>query len=237
MTMKIGGLDLRPGRAAMVVPLFRALSGEALEDLRQAGMDAAEIRLDMAGAWTPDRAAELLGAFARCGVPLIATARSELEGGKWRGDEDTRRDVLLRALDFADAADIELSSGEIAREIASAARTRGKVAIVSRHNFSGMDSQGQMGAALKDARALGADIFKVACMVERESDAECICSFVRERCGDFPLIATAMGEREIARRTRLDLARNGSLVAFASADGKSAPGQLTLAETVAALRG
>ena len=50
-------------------------------------------------------------------------------------------------------------------------------------------------------------------------------------------MATAMGESEIARNARLDLARSGSLIAFASADGESAPGQWTLAETVAALRG
>ena len=49
-------------------------------------------------------------------------------------------------------------------------------------------------------------------------------------------MATAMGENETARNARLDLARSGSLIAFAAADGESAPGQWTLAETVAALR-
>ena len=235
--IRIGGLTLRPGLPRVAVPLFRKLTPDAFRALRDSGMDIAEIRLDMSGAQTPEAAAELTGAFAGAGVPLIATARSALEGGRWTGDEKSRRDVLLAALEFADAADAELSAGDALPEVVSAARKGGKVAIVSRHNFSGMDSRDEMERALEDARKAGADIFKVACLAENEADSETILDFVRTHCGDFPLMATAMGESEIARNARLDLARSGSLIAFASADGESAPGQWTLAETVASLRG
>ena len=235
--IRIGGLTLRPGLPRIAVPLFRKLTPDAFRALRDSGMDIAEIRLDMSGAQTPREAAELTGAFAGAGVPLIATARSALEGGRWTGDEKSRRDVLLAALEFADAADVELSSGDALPEVVSAARKGGKVAIVSRHNFSGMDSRDEMERALAGARKAGADIFKVACLAENEADSETILDFVRAHCGDFPLMATAMGESEAARNARLDLARSGSLIAFAAADGESAPGQWTLAETVAALRG
>ena len=235
--IRIGGLTLRPGLPRIAVPLFRKLTPDAFRALRDSGMDIAEIRLDMSGAQTPRGAAELTGAFAGAGVPLIATARSALEGGRWTGDEKSRRDVLLAALEFADAADVELSSGDALPEVVSAARKGGKVAIVSRHNFSGMDSRDEMERALAGARKAGADIFKVACLAENEADSETILDFVRAHCGDFPLMATAMGENEIARNARLDLARSGSLIAFAAADGESAPGQWTLAETVASLRG
>ena len=235
--IRIGGLTLRPGLPRVAVPLFRKLTPDAFRALRDSGMDIAEIRLDMSGAQTPREAAELTGAFAGAGVPLIATARSALEGGRWTGDEKSRRDVLLAALEFADAADVELSSGDALPEVVSAARKGGKVAIVSRHNFSGMDSRDEMERALAGARKAGADIFKVACLAENEADSETILDFVRTHCGDFPLMATAMGESEAARNARLDLARSGSLIAFAAADGESAPGQWTLAETVAALRG
>ena len=235
--IRIGGLTLRPELPRIAVPLFRKLTPDAFRALRDSGMDIAEIRLDMSGAQTPREAAELTGAFAGAGVPLIATARSALEGGRWTGDEKSRRDVLLAALEFADAADVELSSGDALPEVVSAARKGGKVAIVSRHNFSGMDSRDEMERALEDARKAGADIFKVACLAENEADSETILDFVRTHCGDFPLMATAMGESEAARNARLDLARSGSLIAFAAADGESAPGQWTLAETVASLRG
>ena len=235
--IRIGGLTLRPELPRVAVPLFRKLTPDAFRALRDSGMDIAEIRLDMSGAQTPREAAELTGAFAGAGVPLIATARSALEGGRWTGDEKSRRDVLLAALEFADAADVELSSGDALPEVVSAARKGGKVAIVSRHNFSGMDSRDEMERALQSARKAGADIFKVACLAENEADSETILDFVRTHCGDFPLMATAMGENEIARNARLDLARSGSLIAFAAADGESAPGQWTLAETVASLRG
>ena len=234
--IRIGGLTLRPGLPRIAVPLFRKLTPDAFRALRDSGMDIAEIRLDMSGAQTPREAAELTGAFAGAGVPLIATARSALEGGRWTGDEKSRRDVLLAALEFADAADVELSSGDALPEVVSAARKGGKVAIVSRHNFSGMDSRDEMERALEDARKADADIFKVACLAENEADSETILDFVRGHCGDFPLMATAMGENETARNARLDLARSGSLIAFAAADGESAPGQWTLAETVASLR-
>ena len=235
--IRIGGLTLRPGLPRIAVPLFRKLTPDAFRALRDSGMDIAEIRLDMSGAQTPREAAELTGAFAGAGVPLIATARSALEGGRWTGDEKSRRDVLLAALEFADAADVELSSGDALPEVVSAARKVGKVAIVSRHNFSGMDSRDEMELALEGARKAGADIFKIACLAENEADSETILDFVRTHCGDFPLMATAMGENETARNARLDLARSGSLIAFAAADGESAPGQWTLAETVASLRG
>ena len=235
--IRIGGLTLRPGLPRVAVPLFRKLTPDAFRALRDSGMDIAEIRLDMSGAQTPREAAELTGAFTGAGVPLIATARSALEGGRWTGDEKSRRDVLLAALEFADAADVELSSGDALPDVVSAARKGGKVAIVSRHNFSGMDSRDEMERALQSARKAGADIFKVACLAENEADSETILDFVRTHCGDFPLMATAMGESEAARNARLDLARSGSLIAFAAADGESAPGQWTLAETVASLRG
>ena len=234
--IRIGGLTLRPGLPRVAVPLFRKLTPDAFRALRDSGMDIAEIRLDMSGAQTPREAAELTGAFAGAGVPLIATARSALEGGRWTGDEKSRRDVLLAALEFADAADVELSSGDALPEVVSAARKGGKVAIVSRHNFSGMDSRDEMERALAGARKAGADIFKVACLAENEAESETILDFVRAHCHDFPLMATAMGESDAARNARLDLARSGSLIAFAAADGESAPGQWTLAETVASLR-
>ena len=150
--IRIGGLTLRPGMPRVAVPLFRKLTPDAFRALRDSGMDIAEIRLDMSGAQTPREAAELTGAFAGAGVPLIATARSALEGGRWTGDEKSRRDVLLAALEFADAADVELSSGDALPEVVSAARKGGKVAIVSRHNFSGMDSRDEMERALAGAR-------------------------------------------------------------------------------------
>ena len=156
MTVKIGGLALRPDRPAVVVPLFRAVSGEALEVL-QRGRNGRGRRF----AWTwPARKRRTRR--RRCWNPSPgAASRSSprrgraFEGGEWRGDENTRRDVLLRALDFADAVDIELASGEIAREVVSAAKARGGAAIVSRHNFSAMDSRGQMDSALKEAAGAG----------------------------------------------------------------------------------
>ena len=145
--IRIGGLTLRPGLPRIAVPLFRKLTPDAFRALRDSGMDIAEIRLDMSGAQTPREAAELTGAFAGAGVPLIATARSALEGGRWTGDEKSRRDVLLAALEFADAADVELSSGDA---LLSAARKGGKVGLFRATTFP--VSRDEMESACKVAK-------------------------------------------------------------------------------------
>ena len=226
---KIAGLLLSPESPRVAAPFCRKVSPDALRDFARAGMDIAEIRLDLAGTESPQAASDLARSFR--GVPMIATARAGFEGGAWKGDESSRCAALLAALEFADAVDIELAAEGILSSVVAAARERGKAVIISRHNFSGMDSPERMSSALSQAREEGADIFKIACAVGDESEAETLLEFVRKN-KSFPLIATAMGENPIARRTRLELARNGSVIAFASVDGKSAPGQLTLSETL-----
>ena len=232
----IGDLALSPRTPRIVAPFFRRVESGVLRELRGSGLDAAEIRLDMAGCETPDAAADFLRGFVGAGLPLIVTARSAREGGEWRGGEDARLEVLIRALEFADAVDVELNSAGVMSDMIWRIRTSDKTALVSCHNFSGTDSRREMEDLLDYARHGGAHIFKIACVVRDESESARMLDFVRKHCDEFPLIATAMGEGDIARRTRLELAQNGSLVAFASADGASAPGQWTLAETVAALR-
>lgn len=234
---RLGGLTLSPRAPRIVAPFFRPMAAGALRKLRAAGLDAAELRLDLAGCETPDAAEAFMRAFAGAGLPLIVTARSAREGGKWRSGEQTRRTVLLRAVELADAIDAELSSAGLLAALVPKARALGKTMVVSCHNHSGTDARRDMEFALDYARDAGADIFKIACAIADEADAKRMLEFVRERCDEFPLIAAAMGESPLARRTRMELARTGSLIAFAKADGESAPGQWTVAETAAALRG
>lgn len=231
----IGGLFLLACRARVAAPFFRKLPAESIHEFKRAGLEIAELRLDLAGAESPDAAADLAQAYNGL-LPTIVTARASFEGGKWRGDEASRLSAIRAALPFADAVDIELAADEILPQVAESARSRGKTVIVSRHNFTATDSRDEMERALDRARLLGADIFKLACAVGDEADASRLLDFVRARGAEFPLAATAMGVGEVARRTRMALARKGSVLAFASADGESAPGQWTLAETVAALR-
>ena len=237
--LRIGGLDLSPLTPRVIAPIFRnASESEAREFVRQ-GMEIAEICLDLAGAETPKEAEAFVRSFLAgidC-IPVVLTARANFEGGKWKGSEASRLAAMVSALQLADAVDIELAANQILPDVVKAAHEAEKIVIISRHNCSGMDSHDQMVSALQKARNMGADMFKIACQVENELDAECILHFVRAYRDEFPLIATAMGDNKIARRTRLDLARNGSVLAFASAHGCSASGQWTLAETVAALRG
>ena len=237
VVLSIGDARLLPGTPRIVAPIFRGGIPESeLRAFARQGGDIAEIRLDLAGAETPGAAADLARAVGAV-FPVIVTARAAFEGGRWKGDESARLAALAAALEFADAVDIELAAEAIRARAVDAAHAGGKRVIMSRHNFGGTDSRAALEEALQNARDHGADIFKIACAVADKSDAARMLDFVRERRDEFPLIATAMGEGDIARRTRLELARNGSLIAFAAADGASAPGQQTLAETVAALRG
>ncbi|MBF2734542.1 MAG: type I 3-dehydroquinate dehydratase [Betaproteobacteria bacterium AqS2] len=94
----------------IALPCSAAPDPAELADLAARGADLFELRLDLSAIATADEAAAAAQGFA--GHRLIATCRSEREGGRPRPDAE--RLALLRACaPHAAAIDIELSSTEI----------------------------------------------------------------------------------------------------------------------------
>ncbi|MGI9297267.1 MAG: type I 3-dehydroquinate dehydratase [Gammaproteobacteria bacterium] len=211
--------------------------------LRGEGLEIAEIRLDLAESETaetpPDIAKiekagrEIVSAVSA--LPSALTIRPLWEGGNFSGGEEMRRDLFLRFLPQVSAADIELAA-EIRPQIIAAAKECGAAVIVSRHKIDGVDSPEVLDAAAERAFAEGADVFKYAGVVGNENDFVALRTFL-QKWKTRPVIVVGMGLSEFARRSRRSFPAQGSRIAFAAVDGlPSAPGQLNLSETVAAVR-
>ena len=244
------GLKLLQRRARVAASFCRAPMVGELANLRKQGLEVAEVRLDLAGIDNPPSAAELMQHFAK--VPTIATLRGIGEGGKWRGSAKARHAIIKAALQYADAADIELAAGN-ARAITKTAHALGKTIILSRHNFAGIDTIQTMhtlakkvfnktnnatktgdvitGNAIKDSDV----ILKIAGRVRNRKDLQVLEDFLRQ-WRHYPIVVIGMGESQSALTSRRKFPHTGSKLAFAAIDKKTAPGQLTLPQTKTACR-
>lgn len=211
---------------------WRVENSDTVARLCAAGLDIAEIRLDLAQINNLQTARELITCYAP--LPTILTIRPSWEGGQWQKDEAARQQLFVETIPLCAAVDIELAAA-IRPHITAAAKAHGKALIISRHNLAAADSLADMETAAQRAFAAGADVFKNACMVNTAGDLAVLQSFL-QRWKERPVIIIGMGETEVARRARLELPAQGSRIAFAAIGENSAPGQLSLAETVAAIK-
>lgn len=234
MMVRIGGAVLSPRRCNVAASFWTRQTETTIKTLAESGLDVAEIRLDLAGAGTESEARRLCESFS--GMPTILTLRAAYEGGGWQGDDLSRGGRILSLLPFCDAVDIELAAEAILPDIVAACRAQGKTIIVSRHNFAATDTAATLNNAMSAAFAAGADIFKCASLCVKASDFEVLAAFATQSCRqDRCCVVIGMDDgsnNEHARRARRELPRLGSCLAFAAIDGGSAPGQLSLAETV-----
>lgn len=249
----MGGLKLYQTRARVAASFWHAPKPGELSKLRAQGLEIAEVRLDLAGITNAIDAAALMKHFSQ--MPSIATMRAAHEGGKWRGDAKTRHRILKAAMQYADAADIELSASNAAA-IAKTAKAMGKTIILSRHNFNGVDTPAEMnalakkiltpndktnngenkrekesGVILRDAKV----ILKVAARVRSAKDLQTMEDFLL-RWRRYPLVVIGMGESQHATTSRRTFPHKGSKLAFAAINQKTAPGQLPLPQTKKATR-
>ena len=228
--IKLGGLPLTKSRIA--ASFWRPIEQMRLAQLREQGLEIAEIRLDMAEVNTAVDVAPLTAGFSS--MPTIATLRLSDEGGQWRGDDESRWDIILAALECCDAVDVELASS-ILPKVAAAVKRLNKTLLVSRHNFSGVDSADDLDSDARCAFSAGADLYKIACLTKNEDDVAVLNSFLNKWKSEA-IIVIGMGDSPAAQKTRRDFPGFGSRIAYAAVGEQSAPGQLSLAETAAAVR-
>ena len=134
--------------------------------------DLAELRLNMMQSF------DLPRLLAERPLPVIVTCRPVREGGRWRGAETERLDVLRQATSLgAEYVDLEW---DVATEATTMDRSRSQV-ILSRHDFAGMPSD--LPAQAEALWAAGADVVKIVGMAQRLSTARPCCIFFRLRSG------------------------------------------------------
>lgn len=211
------------GRPALIVPIYgRAddLPAKAQAAV-SAGADLVEWRADLSEDW--DACAQ---ALADVSVPVIATIRTDSEGGSFpdRGSDYATAVLSLAAKRF-DVIDIEIGRAGANGAIA-AARASGIPVIASHHSFEVTPRDEEILAILDDMAAAEADLLKIAFTPVNEDDTwrQMALSRGMQRRYGVPIISISMGPD--AAWTRLAARACGSAATFASVGDGSAPGQL-----------
>ncbi|MGC9169634.1 MAG: type I 3-dehydroquinate dehydratase [Thermoproteus sp.] len=163
---------------------------------------------------------DLLGELARSKT-LIVTVRSSAEGGHFKGSEEERLSVYLKALDAAPQyVDVELAA-KIREEVV---RAKGPAkAILSRHDFGGTPDLEILRGWVREAEKGGADVVKIATTAKGWDDNFKVLSLVGR--GGKPVVAFAMGPLGVMSRIFAPLM--GAPFTYAALDAPAAPGQLS----------
>lgn len=235
----IGQLDLEKKAAVVAVILEKPL--ETSRKAAEMGADLLEIRLDLLGIRDLETAAETIREIkSETGLPVILTNRSSMEGGKWEGKEAERIGLLtdflstnlLSLKNGPDAVDIELSAGREARDqVIKAAKTCGKIVIVSFHDFSKTPVFHEMEIIVEEAFLAGADIAKLAVMPQSRKDVLDLLRITLEtREAGNAICTIAMGK--LGKHTRVIAPFYGSVLTYAAVDSEisAAPGQYQVDE-------
>ncbi len=215
-----------PKKPLIAVPFTDKVSATDIRTAKKTGMDIAELRVDL---FSSCEKKHVLAVFRRFkGIPVIATIRSQKEGGAWAGSEKERLELFKAVMPLAKKADIELSSAVILKPVIAEAHRLKKTVIVSYHNFQKTPSKPALEAVLKKARAAGADIVKIAAMAKSRKDMRRLAEFtyIHAKGG---LITLSMGKE--GALSRIIFPSLGSILTFAHTGRSTAPGQWDLATT------
>lgn len=188
------------------------------EKIRPADVDYLEIRVDNFAA----ASAPLLKVLPRLHVPLLVTVRHPAEGGANALTFAQRRALYLQFLPFASLLDLELRSCGKLADIIAAARLAGVTVIASSHAFHSMPSAAALQQAIRRAHAAGADVCKIAALVETPAAlARLLALFGKKQ----PLPLSVMGMGRFGKISRLLFAQAGSVLNYGYLDRPNASGQ------------
>jgi len=162
---------------------------------------------------------------------VIATNRWESEGGKWRGSEPERRQVLEEALGLGvDCLDLELAADATWRREVWERRGSTKI-ILSWHDFSGTPDSSRLEEVLQEMLAADGDICKIVTQAREPRDNLRVLSLIpRALDAGREIITFCMGP--LGKWSRVVAPYLGSWLTYApfNKKGSSAPGQLTVNE-------
>ena len=206
-------------------------SSSVISDGVKHGVDVAELRIDLYSSFEHDYVLNEVAKYSQ--LPTIATIRLKDEGGKWHGTEQERLLLFKAIVPKVDAIDIELAATEILPEIVRVAKREDKMVFVSYHNFKSTPGVSELNDIAKKAKALGADLIKIATTAKNQKDLQTLASFTIEN-SKLGLVTISMGAKGVA--SRLFFPALGSRLTYAYVGQCSAPGQLTFDETFLLLR-
>ena len=221
--------EIKENKAVVLtVAVDDSFSDQEIAQMRGAGMDAVELRIDL---FENQELSHIFKQIKRYEpLPIIATIRITQEGGKWAGDKAKRQELLGAIAPFVNAVDIELSAScDISDTVKSIQQSPCDL-IISYHDFTKTPAKEKLIDVVQRAKAIGANIIKIACHIETETDVVKLAS-VFEMAADIPKIILGMGPKGVCARVAFP--SMGSLITFASSGRFStAPGQVPLSQMV-----
>ena len=198
------------------------------ENAKKLGADILEMRIDMLLASGVPEISDVFDVITkirqRFEIPIIVTYRMTAEGGAVDVSEDERLEVLQKALELADAVDIELNCAKCS-EFATCAHEMGKTVIVSNHDFKNTPPVSEMVAKLKQAHVAGADIAKLAVTPHSYMDVVAV-EEATISAGENGCVCTiSMGG--LGKHSRVTLPVYGSKLTYAAVGDATASGQMS----------
>ncbi|MDY6780201.1 MAG: type I 3-dehydroquinate dehydratase [Halobacteria archaeon] len=202
------------------------------------GADAVELRMDLYAEGgekgAEDALADLREVEGSLPLPVVVTNRPPNQGGDFDGDEQERFDLLIEAVDHADAADVELTASEEHRQRAiERANQQDVTVVVSYHDFDGTPPNPEMRRKLESSFSEG-DLAKLAVTPRDRGD---VLRLLETTLGchedGIELCTISMGS--LGSHTRVVAPFYGSRLTYATLDDSTAPGQMSVEEVIRSL--
>jgi 3-dehydroquinate dehydratase-1 len=145
-----------------------------------------------------------------------------------------RRELLEGSLSWASALDVELRSAKELAPVVAAAHQYGRTVILSHHDFEATPSLALLKKLAARAADQGADLFKVATLLEDRSDLQRLIEF---QMAELPIPVTTMGMGPAGRFSRLVLCGFGAPLCYGWLGKPQVPGQWPALELAGLLAG
>jgi 3-dehydroquinate dehydratase I len=212
---------MKTGRPVVAVSFDDSFQDEALARAQAAGVEVAELRVDLFKSVAPAHVLEVARRYAA--VPRLITVRSAAEGGRWNGTEGQRFELYSKLMPEATAIDIELGSSEIRDLLIELAASKNVLKVVSYHNFTETPDNEFLLGVLRQSKGHGADLVKISVFARTEADVRRLARFTLDHADDG-LITISMGPLGTASRVLFPAL--GSRLTYADIGLATGPGQL-----------
>jgi 3-dehydroquinate dehydratase type I len=215
------------GLRKVCIPIVETTVGKAFGAIEKANRvaDLIELRLDYL------KKVELERLFNRVEKPFIVTNRGGEEGGRYKGDERKRLNILMEAIDLeAHYVDVEMKSEPSLLQSLIRNKRRTKL-ILSFHDFQKTPPLNELQNLFDSMIQMGADIVKIVTFANSWEDNLQTLSLIpygKEKGRE--IVAFCMGEK--GKISRIFAPSLGAAWTYASLNNAktSAPGQLTVQE-------
>lgn len=169
--------------------------------------------------------------------PVLATARRAKEGGSLKLSDEARIELYERFLPEVDIIDTEIASLRTApfKSFPRLVSSKKVQLLGSFHDFEKFPGLQSLSDKVSEAFDLGADIAKIAVIIEEMSDLFSVVELVERHRSEGRLIS-AMGMGPLGKLSRLVLARAGSCLNYGYLQSPNAPGQWSADELAGLLK-